>query len=149
MVGARGSLRPVLGPLFPCRSPGCPAQIAPAALESLAPGEGSQDRNAFTRLSFIHETIKFFLFFLLKKKKVFFLIKKKGEKKRKAKEEPDESRLDRAGEGAVRMRMMCCHSILGHRLGTSSCHTLITSLGRAREVCGETESFWPLMSPFQ
>lgn len=82
MVGARGSLRPVLGPLFPCRSPGCPAQIAPAALESLAPGEGSQDRNAFTRLSFIHETIKFFLFFLLKKKKSFFSNKKKRGKEK-------------------------------------------------------------------
>lgn len=71
----RGQGQPETGawPLFPCRSPGCPVQIAPAALESLAPAEGSQDRNAFTRLSFIHETIKFFLFFLLKtKKKGFF-----------------------------------------------------------------------------
>lgn len=67
----------MLGPLFPRRSPG---HIAPAASESLAPGQGSQDRNAFTRLSFIHETIKFFLFFLLKKKGGFFLKKKNGGK---------------------------------------------------------------------
>lgn len=63
MMGARGSPRPVLGPLFPCRSPGYPARIAPAASEGLALGESSQDRNAFTRLSFIHETIKFFFIF--------------------------------------------------------------------------------------
>lgn len=74
MAGGPGDTpRPVLGPPFPCRrSPGQPVQFAPAALESLAPGKGSQDRFAFTRLSFIHESIKFFLFFLLKKKKQLF-----------------------------------------------------------------------------
>lgn len=72
MAGAGSTLSPALGPPFPCRrSPGQPVRFAPAALESLAPGKGSQDRFAFTRLSFIHESIKFFLFFLLKKEGFF------------------------------------------------------------------------------
>lgn len=79
-MGARGTPRPALGPPFPCRrSPGQPVRFALAALESLAPGKGSQDRYAFTHLSFIHESIKFFLFFLY----FFFFLKKKEKKKDK------------------------------------------------------------------
>lgn len=82
MGGPGDTPRLVLGPSFPCRrSPGQPVQFAPAALESLALGKGSQGRFAFTRLSFIHESIKFFLFFLLKKKQTFFLLKKKSKAK--------------------------------------------------------------------
>lgn len=79
MARSGGTPRLALGPLFPCRRrPGQLVHFALAALESLAPRKGSQDWYAFTHLSFIHESIKFFLFFLLKKNFFFFKKKKKS-----------------------------------------------------------------------